>query len=347
MKVLFLTRYGNAGPSSRYRFYNYQSYFDEAEMNYCFKPLLENDYISNLYRNQKVRAFVKSFFSIFKRMLYLILNMKKYDLVIIEKELFPNVPYFIESLFLKSRPYALDFDDYIAASYIENKYKRFFFKNKIQRLVAKAKFVTVGNHWYYEEFKSNNLKYLPTVVDVKKYSKAKQYNKGNIVTIVWIGSPSTVKYLQIVAPILQDLAQKHPIKLKVIGASIVIDGVDVELVKWDSQTEADELLTSDIGIMPLRRTMWENGKCGFKLIQYMASGLPVVATSAPANNEIIKDGINGFIIHEDAEWYNKLEALIVNSSQREEFGRSGKVWITSDYSYQIWGSKYVNIIKNA
>lgn len=347
MNILLLTKYGSEGASSRYRFYNYTSYFDKSGFNYYFKPLLDNNYVLDLYKNRKIKTLIMSFFSVLKRMIFLLFCLKKYDLIIIEKELFPNLPYFIESFLLKSKPYALDFDDYIATSYKENKYKSLFLENKIQKLVKNAKFVTVGNHWYFKEFKSNNLDYLPTVVNLDNYAKEKQYDSTDKITIVWIGSPSTVKYLQLVASTLQELTKIYPIKLKVIGAFIAIEGVDVELIMWNSETEFDELLSADIGIMPLKRTMWENGKCGFKLIQYMASGLPVVATAVPANEEIVENNVNGFVIYESKEWYTKLEELIINKSLREQFGKSGRSKIETDYSYQVWGDRYVNIIKNA
>ncbi|PIF60667.1 glycosyltransferase family 4 protein [Flavobacterium sp. 11] len=347
MKILFLTKYNSDGASSRYRAYNYKRYFDENEIQYYFKPLLDSNYVLDLYREKKIKSLIQSVFSVLTRIIFLLFNSKQYDLIIIEKELFPNAPYFIESFFLKSKLYALDFDDYIATQYKENKFKRLFLGNKIQKLVMDAKFVTVGNHWYFEEFKSNNLIYLPTVVNLDDYRKVKQDYQIKVVTIVWIGSPSTVKYLQIVIPVLQQLSKKYLIKLKVIGADIIIEGVDVELVEWNSETEADELVSADIGIMPLKSTMWENGKCGFKLIQYMASGLPVVASAAPANEEIVKNGMDGFIIKDDKDWYNKLEELILNESLRERFGKSGRNKIESDYSYQVWGNRYINIIKNA
>jgi glycosyltransferase involved in cell wall biosynthesis len=344
-KILILPKYDSNGASSRYRFYNYLPYFENNGIECFYKPLLEADYIDSLYNKRRCGMFVLQIQAIFKRFFFLLFNPKKYDLIIIEKELFPNVPYFIESFLLKRKSYALDFDDYIATQYKENKYKSIFFKNKIQKLVLGAKFVTVGNHWYFEEFKSNNLIYLPTVINLDDYQNVKKSYQMKVVTIVWIGSPSTAKYLQIVISVLQQLSLKYPLKLKVIGADITIEGVDVELVKWNSETEADELLASDIGIMPLKRTMWENGKCGFKLIQYMASGLPVVASAVSANEEIVKNGMNGFIVKDEREWYNRLEELILNESLRERFGKSGRNRIESDYSYQVWGNRYCDFIK--
>ncbi|WP_291103363.1 MULTISPECIES: glycosyltransferase family 4 protein [unclassified Flavobacterium] len=347
MKILFLTKYNSDGASSRYRTYNYKPYFDKKEIQYYFKPLLDSDYVLDLYNKKKIKTLIQSVFSVLRRIVFLLFNSKQYNLIIIEKELFPNLPYFIESFFLKSKLYALDFDDYIATQYKENKNKRFFLKNKIDKLVSGAKFVTVGNHWYFEEFKSNNLIFLPTVINLEDYPNVKQNYLTKVVTIVWIGSPTTVKYLQIVVPALQCLAKKYAIKLKVIGAAIAIEGVDVEIVDWSAQTEAKELLSSDIGIMPLRDTLWEKGKCGFKLIQYMACGLPVVASRTPANEEIVKNGVNGLIVYNENDWYTKLEELILNESLRERFGKSGRNRIESDYSYQVWGNRYVNMINNA
>jgi glycosyltransferase involved in cell wall biosynthesis len=347
MKILFLTRYNKDGPSSRYRAYNYMPYFDSNNIRYTFSPLLDNDYILNLYSNKKLRIFTQSFFSIFKRIIFLIFNVKDYELIIIEKELFPNAPFFLEYFFLRNINYALDFDDYIATDYKENNIKRIFLNNKIQKLVEGAKFVTVCNHWYFEQFKTNNIMYLPTVVNLDNYTKIKNKFESKIITIVWIGSPSTVKYLKNIESILKLLSLKYPIKLKVIGADVVIDGVDVELVDWSQENENIELLSSDIGIMPLNESIWDKGKCGFKLIQYMATGLPVIATASPANNEIISNGLNGFIINDINEWYFRLEELILNKELRKQFGNSGRNKIEFNYTYQVWGNRYVKYIVDA
>jgi glycosyltransferase involved in cell wall biosynthesis len=102
------------------------------------------------------------------------------------------------------------------------------------------------------------------------------------------------------------------------------------------QTEANELSSSDIGIMPLKYTMFENGKCGFKLIQYMASGLPVVASALPANKEIVQDGSNGYIVTNETEWYDSRKTII-DTNLRSEFGAKGREIIETKYTYQVWG----------
>lgn len=348
MKVLILPKYDSNGASSRYRFYNYLTYFESNGVQCFFKPLLEAGYTTNLYNKRKVLVFLQQILAVFKRFFFLLNNDTKYDLIIIEKELFPNVPYFVEEFLLKNSRYALDFDDYVAFDYKLNSFKRPLLCNKIDQLARKAQFVTVGNHWYFDEIKSSNLIYLPTVIDLDCYTNVKQNYNAEKITLVWIGSPSTAKYLSLIIPVLQRLNEKYPIKFKVIGAKIPqVENLEIDLVHWNAETEAKELLSSDIGVMPLKETLWEKGKCGFKLVQYMACGLPVVASALPANIEIVEDGSEGYIVRNDKEWYHSLEKLIVDENLRRKFGQAGRKKIEDDYSYQIWGDKYLKMIKDA
>ena len=215
MKILFLSKYCIEGPSSRYRFYNYKSYFEEEGIICIFKPLLSKNYVANLYKNKKIKVKMQSVFSILKRLFFLLFNSKGFDIIIIEKELFPNFPFFIEAYLLKNYNYALDFDDYIATNYKQNPFMSLFLFNKIDQLAREAKFVTVGNHWYFDEIKSNNLIYLPTVINLDYYAAVKQNYNNEKITIVWIGSPSTAKYLNLIIPVLKCLNKKYPIKFKV------------------------------------------------------------------------------------------------------------------------------------
>ena len=128
MKILFLSKYNRDGASSRYRFYNYKPYFDENCIQFHIKPLLDNSYVLNLYDNRKIKVYFQRIFSILKRVYFVLFQSSNYDLIVIEKELFPNVPYVIEKLLLKGKSYALDFDDYIATDYKLNNFKKLFLK---------------------------------------------------------------------------------------------------------------------------------------------------------------------------------------------------------------------------
>lgn len=345
MKILVLSKYGPKGASSRYRFYNYEFYLKKHGIELEFSPLLSDNYIDNLYNKKKVKKFLWQFLSVIKRIFFLLfLKNEKYDVFIIEKELFPNIPYFIEAILLKKNRYLLDFDDYIAASYKTHPIFKILLYNKIDKLVERADLTTVGNNWYFSEFKKGNLVYLPTVINLNDYPLQKRHNTNKI--IVWIGSPTTVKYLRLIESVLLKLINEISFTVKVIGGEVELDkSIPVKTIKWNEYSENAELASCDIGIMPLKDTLWEKGKCGFKLIQYMASGLPVVGSDLPANEEIILHEETGFIAKNDTDWYNYLKYLLINTEEAHRMGKNGRKRVEDYYSYQAWGDKYALIIQ--
>ncbi|MDP4181992.1 MAG: glycosyltransferase family 4 protein [Bacillota bacterium] len=345
MNILLLPKYHPEGASSRYRLYNYIQYFEGKGHRVDVKPLLYKGYVKDLYSKNRNKS-LKIMMDIFKRLSFLIKNRKNYDVLIIEKELFTNIPFFIEWIILKGTTYTVDYDDAISINYKRNRVKRLLFRNKIDKLTAGAAVTTVGNRWYWNELKKASLEYLPTVVDLKSYNYKELTKTQNLTPIiVWIGSPSTVHYLKCVETAIKVLAQKHDFILRVIGANIELDGVKVQCFKWSQEMEFKLLYEADIGIMPLFDTIWEKGKCGFKLIQYMASSLPTVASSAPANEEITLQGKTGFIASHEEDWVNYLSKLIEDKELRAKMGVAARKRIEENYSYQIWGDRFVEIIE--
>lgn len=345
MKILILPKYGPKGASSRYRFYNYEPYFTEQNVHLEFRPLLPDEYIVDLYNKRKIKTFFRQISSIVKRFLFLfLLKKREYHALVIEKELFPNIPYFIEAFLLKGKTYFLDFDDYVGFSYKTDKLKKLIFSDKLNKLVANSALTTVGNRWYFSEFRKGRLAYLPTVIDINDYCIQKKNKETN--TIVWVGSPYTAKYLKLIEPVLINLIKEIPFTLKIIGGDIELDkSIPVIRVNWSEVSENEEIASCDIGIMPLEDTLWEKGKCGFKLIQYMASGLPVIGSSLPANEEIIINGETGFIARTENEWFDFLKSLLLNPKEAYLMGKKGRKRVEEHYSYQLWGDKYVSLIK--
>ena len=345
MKLLFLTKYDEEGPSSRYRSYNYKKFFIRENIECEYNPFFYKGYVNDLYKGKKIKR-VKILYCYFKRILYILKNKNKYDHLIIEKELFPYIPYFLEKIILTKASYSLDFDDNPKDKYTKGIFS-ILFKNKIENLCKRAKFVTVGNHWYFEEFKNNkNFYYLPTVIDLVKYT-IKDYSKNDKkIKIIWIGSPSNLKNLFLIENTLKNLAKKYLIKLVIIGGKINIEGVECEEVKWQEETEVEELKKGDIGIMPLNDGYWEKGKCGFKLIQYMGVGLPVVASNVSANKEIVQNGVNGYLCEKEVEWYTYLESLILNIDLRKKLGENGRNIIEKSFNYKIVKRKYIEILRS-
>lgn len=340
IRVLFLSKYSEKGASSRYRFYNYSSYFESSNISVVYRPLFKDSYLKQLYQGNKIRKFILGIYFILNRIIIILFQAKAFDHIVIEAELFPHIGYRFENFFLRRfRSFSLDFDDNISANY-----RNTVMKDKIPKLMKLANFVTVGNRWYISEFEGN-LIYLPTVIDLDKYPVNDLQNK-EISTLVWIGSPSTVKYLKLIEKVLVRLSEKHDFVLKVIGGTIKMnEKIKVQTVSWSSVTENFELASSSIGIMPLENNYWEKGKCGFKLIQYMASGLPVVGSSLPANIEIVNHNVNGFIVGNEDDWFYYLDILLRNESLCREMGGKARARVEQHYSYQVWGEKFVKIIK--
>lgn len=342
IKVLFLTKYTSMGASSRYRFYNYKEYLKENNIDPIYKPLFGDNYLMHLYKGNKIRKILWAFYYIIQRIIFLFFHAKKYKHAVIEAELFPHFGFKFDYFFLKKmKSFSLDFDDNISANYQDT-----VKKNKIPKLMKLANFVTVGNHWYFSEFEGN-LIYLPTVIDLDQYPLHNLEKQNDVPVIVWIGSLSTQKYILLIEDVLTEISTDYKFKLKIIGGKIKLNSnINVEYVEWKKETENSELAFSDIGIMPLEKSYWEMGKCGFKLIQYMASGVSVIATDVPANKEIIGDNISGFTVQDKIEWKTNIITLLENTELRNKMGFDGRKVIEGRYTYQIWGAKYSDIIKN-
>ena len=340
MKILFLTKYTSKGANSRYRSYNYKKWFEKEGVEVSYSPLFNDFYFRYLHGNILMKNMV-ALWCMIKRVFYLFFHAKKYDHVVIEYELFPKLPLGFELFFLKKiKSFSLDFDDNISANYAGTS-----LQNKIPELMKLAKFVTVGNRWYISEFQGN-LIFLPTVIDLDKYPLCGLQKENDAKEIVWMGSPSTTKHFKLVDKALGRLSEKYDFTLKVIGGKVELDKrIKTKFEDWSAQTENKDLAESTIGIMPLENSYWEMGKCGFKLIQYMASGIPVVASPLPANRGIVTSDV-GFTAESEDEWYEKLSLLLESFELRQKMGQAGRKRAEESYSYQVWGKKYVELLKN-
>jgi glycosyltransferase involved in cell wall biosynthesis len=234
----------------------------------------------------------------FQRVLVL-LSKKEFDVIWIEKESLPWLPAWFERHLLRGKRYVLDFDDAIFHNYDLHRsgWVRLLLGRRIDRLMADASLVIAGNRYLADRAIASGavrVEILPTVVDLTRYASKAAYSIHTGPRIVWIGSPSSLQYLKALAGPLAALAKQRTYTLRVIGdAAFTIPGVDVESLVWSVETEASAIAECDIGIMPLLDSPWEQGKCAYKLIQYMACGLPAVAAPIGANREVLVHGETG------------------------------------------------------
>jgi len=187
---------------------------------------------------------------------------------------------------------------------------------------------------------------LPTSIDTAAYQPTTA-TAADPPTIVWIGSPENLVYLEMIRPALARLTTRYPtLKMRVI-CSRFPDWplINVERIAWSSATEAKELAAAHIGVMPLTDDEWARGKCAFKLLQYMAAALPCVASPVGANTEAVIDGFNGFHARTVDDWERHLEALIRSPELRARFGASGRAHVESRYAMRTYQARYLELLQ--
>jgi len=350
MKILVLSRYGYLGASSRYRFYQYLPYLQQQGIEVEVAPLLDDEYIKDLYAGRK-----KNMLNIMKayvRRINLIKRTKFFDLLWIEKEVLPWLPDWIECyLGLSKVPYVVDYDDAIFHRYDQHKFKlvRTLLGGKIDRVMRGAALVVTGNEYLADRARNagaGRIEILPTVIDLEKYICIPQ-PINNAFTIGWIGSPATARYLTHIVPALKEVCRQVEARVVLIGAGKVdLPDVPVQYVCWSNTTEVDEMQRFDVGIMPLPDEPWERGKCGFKLIQYMACARPVVGSPVGINRKIIQHGVNGYQAETIDEWVHTLLLLQKNNEHRQRMGEVGRKLVENEYSLQTTAPQLVKLLKS-
>lgn len=346
MKILFLTRYDTNGASSRMRTHQYLDLFRSAGWKGSVCPFFEADDLRERYRSGGYNP-TKLLIS-YARRISVMLSAKDYDIVWIEKEALPWLPSSIELFLLKKANFVLDFDDAIFHNYDlhNSRIIRKLFSKKIDNLMKEAQLVIGGNRYLTQralEAGAPRVEMIPTVIDLRRYKPA-QIKDKDTTSIVWIGSPSTARYLEKISTALQRLSKKVPFKIRTIGSAIEIPGLSIENLEWSVETEALNIAECDIGVMPLTDTPWEKGKCAYKLVQYMACGLPTVSSPVGANLDVVIEGETGFFARNDDQWVERLETLILDRTLRREMGRKGRARVESTYCLQVTGPRLINVL---
>jgi glycosyltransferase involved in cell wall biosynthesis len=339
MKILFLTRYGWMGASSRMRSLQFFPWYERMGIECTFSPLFDDNQLADRYqKNQYVLA---SLMQAYSKRVRVLLMKHRFDLVWIEKEALPWLPASFERWMLRGVPYVLDYDDAIFHNYdmCSSVLVRRYFGKRIDHLMAGSALVVTGNAYLAQRAKEAGaqlVEIVPTVIDLERYTiKRPSSVQANPLRIVWIGSPTTTQYLKLLQKPLTELSRQFSIQLLVIGGdAITMSGVDIEVVPWAEATEVDLIKACDIGVMPLLDTPWERGKCGYKLIQYMACGLPVVASPVGVNCEIVHQGENGFLADSVEAWSEALGKLLGDAMLRQRMGIAGRRQIEEELCIQ-------------
>jgi len=221
-----------------------------------------------------------------------------------------------------------DFDDAVMYSDSRPERDSRIRLGRFRRSVASSHMVLAGNDYLAEHARRycRNIQVVPTALELRPYRIEAQRPRDGRVRLVWIGGRSTLKYLEEIRPALETLGERFPnILLRIICNDFFdLRSAPVEKRHWSKDTETTDLMTADIGLAPLPDDRFTRGKCGFKILQYQAAGLPVVASPVGVNAQYVRDGVTGFLAQSLTQWTDRLDRLISNPELRATLGRAGR-----------------------
>lgn len=357
MKIQFLAPYpiGQA-PSQRFRFEQYLSLLQERGFQISFQPFWDEKVWAILYKPgfvfQKTIGFIKGI----ARRLVILFQLSKFDFVFVHRECLPIGPPIIEWIIAKilKKKIIYDFDDaiWLPNTSEENKLAAFLkWHRKVASICKWSHKVSCGNSFlnnYALQF-NTNATVNPTTIDTNHLHNPSLHTsqkRSTSIVIGWTGTQSTLVYLQPFLPILKKLSSKFPGQIRfliIANKDPKLDVTFVDFVRWSKQTEMNDLLQMDIGIMPLSDDIWAKGKCGFKALQYMALEIPALASPVGVNTEIIDNAINGYLCKTEKEWFQCLEKLIVDKALRKEIGVAGRKKVAAHYSVSSNSSTFLSL----
>ena len=327
MRIIFLTHSSDQG--HRFRVEQYFPYLIAHQVEPKWQPL------SGSWRDR----------------LILYRQLPSFDIVCIQRRLLsPFEFYWIRE---KSSKVLFDLDDAImyrsSSSPRPHSLSRWL---KFRWMVKGSDAMTVGNRFLKNEVlkvdRQKKVFIIPTCIDTNLYPKKKRISNRQEIILGWIGTKGNLKYLKKLEPVFEIIRQRFPqAKLKIVSNDFY-DSSHLSTVKkpWKLEEENEDLISFDIGLMPLNDDLWSRGKCGLKIIQYLSVGVPAICTPVGMNSDIIKDGENGFWATNDQEWVDRLTTLIQNQELRYQMGLKGIETVEREYSLGVTSEKFFHVLQS-
>ena len=342
MKVLFLTNYGSLAAPSRTRVFQYLPLLREGGV--CAHPMVVVPDRLLVWADSggRVRRLLY-FLRVLCRSLWIglrcVWSASRYDVIFIQRVLLPfPAPQLLKR---RRRKVIFDFDDAVFTTEAPEeswpaRMQAWYHRRALPPMLRSACHAVVENGYtraYAERF-CPLVSIITGPIDTERYRPPAVRRSRRKVVLGWIGSATTERYLELIRGALTEVGRRHPdVRLRLIGArAFAVDGLPVERRAWSLETEVADLQEIDIGLMPLPDDPWTRGKGGYKLLQYLAMGIPVVASPVGINREIVEEGVNGFLATCDTEWTARLETLIADPDLRRRMGEAGRQKMERSYS---------------
>jgi glycosyltransferase involved in cell wall biosynthesis len=358
MKILFLIPYPlQEVPSQRFRFEQYFKFLTEHDFTFeVHSFFLPGDWRFFYNSGKTLKKSMIILIGLLRRSL-LLFHIHQFHVVFIHREATPIGPpaleWIIGKVFRKRIVY--DFDD---AIWMTDKMNESFFeklirwRSKVASICKWSYKVSCGNTFlmqYAIQFNGNAV-LNPTTIDTENLHNPflyKTQKPNNRIVIGWTGSHSTLKYLYHLERVLHQTQNKFPeVDFMVIADKEPTIKLERLIFKpWSKESEIQDLMLADIGIMPLPDDEWAKGKCGFKALQYMALEIPSVVSPVGINREIIFNEVNGFLCSKEEEWLTTLERLILSTSLRKSIGRAGRQTVIERYAVTSNSDRFLSLFE--
>ncbi len=366
MKVLFIVPYPIEAASTRYRIEQYLPYLRANGIEPTVSRFIHSsNFFSILYKPG--RTLQKGSYFVYRTLARFLdlLRVQRFDVVCIQREALPVGPAIFEQLVAAlGCPIVFDFDDaiYLHHASAANRWVSWLKQpSKTAKIIQKSAHVIVGNNELRKYALQHNsaVSVIPSSINMDQYvirpderdtaganSDKQGADDNEKIIIGWVGSNTTIQFVRTIVPVLQKLAQRFPIEFQMVGGDIEVPNVATTSRAWTLANEISDLHGFDIGVMPLPNNEWTRGKGGFKAIQYMGVGVPVVASPVGINTEIIAHNESGLLASGEAEWTDALTVLIENAALRKKLGMAGRKVVEERYSVQANAPKLRTIFES-
>lgn len=361
MKVLGLASYPVEAAATRYRLQQFVAPLAERGISLAIHPFIDAQLFAQLYRRDALPRTAIGLLKAALLRLTDVIRASRADVILIQREAMIFGPPLVEWLTARAlrRPMVLDLDDATYVSYTSPTYGRLSqalkWFSKTDDLIRWARVVTCGNRAIaeYVAGKGAVARIVPTVVDTEIFQPVKRSSAGTPV-LGWIGTHSTFPYLESIFPVLSELAKTQSFRLKVVGAGIseiAVPGVEVENLPWSLEREVADFQSLDVGLYPIDAALysgkWAAGKSGFKAIQYMAVGVPYVATPVGGSAEIGEVNTTHLFASSNSEWQSALTALLADAGLRQRMGSAARRHVIEHYGLPAQADKLAAALKEA
>ena len=325
MKILFLVQ-GLDVAASRYRVLQYLPYLKEHGI------------------QASVQRFPKGFFAKLK----VFKSANQYDILFIQRKRFSVL--WLKYIRKNARKIVYDFDD--SVMHRSSKHLRHESKTRVKmfkNMVNASDHVIAGNEYLQQNTipYTQNVTIIPSPIDISLYPQKTYSEKSDNITLGWVGAHGSIHYLKKMKPIFETLGKKNDkLRLKIVCDTFFdCENMVVDKKQWSEKDEVADIQSFDIGLMPLMDDPWSHGKCGLKILQCLATGVPVVCSPAGINKEIVEDGVHGFWANSQEEWIEKLEILINDHDLRRKMGMAGRERVIEHYSLKANAPRILKIFE--